>query len=139
MKKVFKAFSQETGNVIVEFTFTSIAILIPIAFVSVSVLRVASGYIEVQEAARNAARVFASSSNESLGKSQARQVVLDSIRNEKNVFVTITCSHNPCLIYQEIVTVRVDKEIDLNFPTFSGKESITVTGIQAEVIQETRW
>ena len=136
MKRIFKEFGTTQGNVVIEFTLTSVAMFIPISYIAVAATNVASGYIQVQDAARTAARVMATSQNDSIGKSRARETVLDLTDQSSKVTVIISCSHNPCLVDEEIVTVEVRKEIALNVPVLTSLGSVTVTGIQAEVVQE---
>lgn len=136
MKSICKQFTDTAGNVLIEFTLTAVALFIPISYLAVAVTQVASGYIEVQDAARTAVRVLATSTEDATGMNQAKQIATELTNNNPNVHVEIFCSSQPCLVAEEIVTVRISKEVFLDLPSFTGLNSITVTGTQAEIVQE---
>lgn len=136
MKNIYRKLICNHGNVVIEFILTTVAMFIPISYLAVAVTNVASAYIQVQDVARTAARVMATSTNEAEGKTKAREIVKDLTDNSPQVFLKISCSHNPCLVDEELVTVEVEKIISLNLPGFTGFSTITVRGKQAEVVQE---
>ena len=136
MKRISRKLFDDSGNVLIEYTLTSVAMFIPISYIALAAANVAAGYIEVQDAARTAARVMATSSSDYQGKIQAREIANRLTRNSDQVSVQITCSHNPCLVDEEIVTVVIEKVISLGLPGFTGFGSVTVRGVQAEVVQE---
>lgn len=136
MKNLFRKLVSAKGNVVVEFTLTTVAMFIPISYLAVAVTNVAFGYIQVQDVARTAARVMATSKTESSGKLQVHEIVRDLTGGSSQISITISCSHNPCLVDEEIVIVEVQKIISLNLPIFTGFSTVTVRGKQAEVVQE---
>lgn len=136
MKNLCRKLFSSQGNVLIEFTLTTVAMFIPISYLAVAVTNVAAGYIQVQDVARTAARVMATSKSESSGKIQVHQIVSDLTGDSSQISVKISCSHNPCLVDEEIVIVEVQKVIALNLPGFTGFSTITVRGKQAEVVQE---
>jgi len=130
--------ASEQGNVVIEFVGTAVALFIPIAYIAIATLQIATGYIEVQNAARSGARVFVSSSNENLARVESLRVI-NLFKKTDEVFVTkITCSTNPCLLTDTFVTVEVAKQIKLDLPEFLGIHNVTVSGLQVEVVQESR-
>jgi Flp pilus assembly protein TadG len=136
MKRISSKLFDDCGNVLIEYTLTAVAMFIPISYMAIAAADVAAGYIEVQDAARTAARVMATSSSDYLGKIEAREIANQLTSNSAQVSVQITCSHNPCLVDEEIVTVAIEKIIPLSLPGFTGFGSVTVRGVQAEIVQE---
>lgn len=136
MKNLCRKLVSASGNVVIEFTLTTVAMFIPISYLAVAVTNVAAGYIQVQDVARTAARVMATSKSESSGKLQVHEIVKDLTGGSSQISITISCSHNPCLVDEEIVVVEVQKVIALNLPGFTGFSTVTVRGKQAEVVQE---
>lgn len=136
MKNLCRKLLSAQGNVVIEFTLTTVAMFIPISYLAVAATKVATGFIQVQDAARTAARVMATSKSESSGKIQVHEIVRDLTGGSPQISITISCSHNPCLVDEEIVTVEVQKVISLNLPGFTGFSTVTVRGKQAEVVQE---
>lgn len=135
MKNHFKS---EKGNVIIEFTVTAIALFVPIVYVAIAAIQIATGYIEVQNVARVSARIFATSSDDSVGKTKVQYATNASLGTGENIKVSFDCSANPCLQPGELVKVSVTKRINLQLPGFNYSPSVDVSGIQAEVVQDLR-
>lgn len=136
MKRISRKLIDDCGNVLIEYTLTAVAMFVPISYIAVAAANVAAGYIEVQDAARTAARVMATSSSDYLGKIEVREIANNLTAHSSQVSVQITCSHNPCLVDEEIVTVTIEKVIPLGLPGLTGFRSVIVRGVQAEVVQE---
>jgi Flp pilus assembly protein TadG len=130
--------NNDSGNVVLEFVGTAVALFIPIAYIAVATLQIASGFIEVQNAARAGARVFVSSPNEQTARSQSFNAINSIIKSDQTISMKIMCSANPCLVVDSFVTVEVSKQIFLELPTFLGSHKISVSGSQTEVVQESR-
>lgn len=64
MKRISSKLVDDCGNVLIEYILTTAAMFIPISYMAVAAANVAAGYIEVQDAARTAARVMATSSSD---------------------------------------------------------------------------
>lgn len=138
MKNIFSFFNSDQGNVVIEFTVTAVALFIPISYVAFAATAISTNYIAVQDAARSAARIFATSSTELEGRAKAEQIVNDQLGASPDLTIKLSCSHNPCLVAEEIVKVEVIKVINLNLPGFFGYDTVTVTGVQAEVVEESQ-
>ncbi len=138
MKRIFNFPRDDTGNVILEFTVTAVALFIPISYISIAATQIASGYIEVQNAARAGARIFATSEIDSSGKRAATQVIESMLSTSTDLNVNFHCTKNPCLSKDGIVTIQIQKEIDLELPVTFGSPRVIVTGKQAEVVQDTQ-
>ena len=131
-------FKEDRGNVVVEFVATTIIFLVPIAYIAIAALQVATSYIEVQNAARAGARVFVTSQNESAARMHSRRAVEMIAGTASTNSIKFVCSADPCLTPESLVTVEVQKSINLNLPTFLGSYQVEVTGIQAEIVQAIR-
>lgn len=138
MKKINKFIGDNTGNVILEFTVTAVALFIPISYISIAATQIASGYIEVQNAARAGARIFATSELDSSGKRTTTELIKSMLGTPNAPVINFYCTKNPCLSKDGIVTVQIQKEIVLDLPITFGSPEVIVTGKQAEVVQDTR-
>lgn len=136
MKKFFRKFLSDKGNVIVEFTLTAVALFVPIAYVSAAITQIAVNYIAVQDAARAGARLFATSEIESSGRIASQALVKSLLTNSPKVQTSIICSNNPCLVRDGIITFQVDQEVTLALPLMPYPISINLSGAQAEVVQD---
>jgi Flp pilus assembly protein TadG len=126
----------DSGNVVIEFIATAVALLIPISYLAMATLQIATGYIDVQNAARAGARIYSTSSSDAQGKDQSIKAVQAALNYPTQVQVLFECSANPCLAAENIVTVRVNKWIPIELPAFLGNHSIQVHGIQSEIVQD---
>lgn len=136
MKKIFEDFSSELGNVVIEFTLTAVALFVPIAYISVATTQVALSYIEVQDAARAGARLLATSEIEASGRAASLALANSMLSNSNDVEIAISCSKNPCLARDGIVSFQINQKINLSLPLIPYPISITVSGAQAEVVQD---
>lgn len=129
---------KDDGNVVVEFVATTIIFLIPIAYIAIAALQVATAYIEVQNAARAGARVFVTSPNESTARTLSTRAIGTIAGVSSSNSTKFLCSAEPCLTPKALVTVEVQKFVDLNLPAFLGSYQVTVTGLQSEIVQGAR-
>lgn len=128
--------SNDSGNVAVEFIATAVALLIPISYLAIAALQVATSYIDVQNAARAGARTFATSASESSGKFRSTKAIQATLSTPEQVQVKFECSADPCLVAEQIVTVRVTKLVTVELPAFFGNQTIQISGVQSEVVQD---
>lgn len=129
-------FESDEGNVIIEFTVIAAALFVPIVYIAIAAVQIATGYIEVQDMARVSARIFATSSDDSIGKAKVQHANNVTFGAGKNIYVSFDCSANPCLQPGELVKVSVTKRVNLQLPGFNYAPSVEVSGIQAEVVQD---
>jgi hypothetical protein len=115
-----KILHNDLGNVAIEFVATAVALMIPIAYISTATLKIATSYIEVQNAARIGA---VNAINYSVNSNSINQIQIE-------------CTTNPCLTADGIVTVKVTRDILVSLPALLGSQRLTVTGLQAEAVQE---
>lgn len=128
----------DSGNVVVEFVATTIIFLIPIAYIAIAALQVATSYIQVQNAARAGARVFVTSPNESSARALSTRAIETIASSSTSNSIKFLCSAEPCLTPKSLVTIQVQKVVDLNLPAFLGTYQMTVTGLQSEIVQVSR-
>ena len=138
MKKIFDFIRDNSGNVILEFTVTAVALFIPISYISIAATQIASGYIDVQNAARAGARIFAASEVDSSGKRATVELIKAMLSGSNDPVINFYCTKNPCLSKDGIVTVQIQKAIVLDLPIALGSPQVIVTGKQAEVVQDAR-
>ena len=136
MKKALTELSKTHGNVILEFTVAVVALFIPISYISIAASQIATSYLEVQNAARAGARVFATSTDEVLGKFETKRLVGNLLGSTPASNISLTCSKNPCLVKDGVIRLQVDQKVSLNLPMFPELLEITITGVQSEVVQE---
>jgi hypothetical protein len=99
-------------------------------------LKIATSYIEVQNAARIGARAFVSASSDSTARVRAVNAINYSVSSNSINQIQIECTTNPCLTADGIVTVKVTRDILVSLPALLGSQRLTVTGLQAEAVQE---
>ena len=137
-----KWLNQEKGNVIIEFIGITVALLIPLAIIANSSLIVANAYLSTDIAARNAARAFVVSSSDASGKravnAAAQFAAKDFDSSDPGVFTKVLCTHNPCLSPGGYVTVRVNRNVNLNLPRVFGSRTLVVTSHHTLVVDELR-
>lgn len=138
MKRNLTKLSSSSGNVIIEFTLAAVALFIPISYVSVAATQIATEYLEVQHAAQAGARLFATSEVESTGRARSTDLIHSMLGSSNNLNVSLSCTNKPCLVKDGIVQVRIDKQINLDLPAPFRFSSITITGIQAEIVQDSQ-
>jgi Flp pilus assembly protein TadG len=131
-----KILHSDLGNVAIEFVATAVALMIPIAYISTATLKIATSYIEVQNAARIGARAFVSASSDSTARVRAVNAINYSVSSNSINQIQIECTTNPCLTADGIVTVKVTRDILVSLPALLGSQRLTVTGLQAEAVQE---
>jgi hypothetical protein len=137
-----KWLEQQEGNVIVEFIGIIVALLIPISVIANASLMVANAYLTTDIAARNAARAFVVSSSDASGRravnAAAQLAARDFNASDSAVVTNVLCTHNPCLSPGGYVTVRIDKNVNLNLPRVFGPRTVVVTSHHTLVVDELR-
>ena len=137
-----KRMTSDTGNVIVEFIGITVALLIPLSFISNSCIQVANAYRSTEASARTAARAFVVSSSDSKGYYAAKSVAgvgSDDFESQNSeITTTISCTKDPCLLPGGFVTVKVSKVVNLNLPSALGARSVVVTAQHTSVVDEMR-
>jgi hypothetical protein len=137
-----KRFTEDNGNVIVEFIGITVALLVPLSIIANSSIMVANAYLATEVSARTAARAFVISSNDATGTSAANSaagfVAQDFDSRNTAIATKISCTKNPCLSSGGYLTVRVSKEVRLNLPRAFGSRSVVVASQHTAVVDELR-
>jgi Flp pilus assembly protein TadG len=136
----------QSGNAIVEFVYLAVLLLVPLVYVLITVFRVQASSYAVSSAAREAGRVYATSSSidEADGRAfaAARMVMADSNLPLDSDQLRITCSTNPCLQpgsqVDVVVTYNVALPLVPRFFSDRAPASVHVTSSHLEVVDRYR-
>jgi hypothetical protein len=135
----------DEGNAIVEFVYLAILMMVPLAYLLLTVFRVQGATYAVSSASREAGRVFvtsASSDADARATTAASIVMADSGLDLDANQLLIRCSTHPCLTPGANVEVTLGYDVDLPFlPRFLDDllpASIHVEGRHLEVVDRFR-
>jgi Flp pilus assembly protein TadG len=136
----------QSGNAIVEFVYLALLLIVPLVYVLITVFRVQAASYAVSSAAREAGRVYATSStiDDADGRAfaAAEMVMADSHLSLDSEQLRITCSTHPCLKPGSHVNVVMTYNVALPFvPRFFSERapaSIRVTSRHLEVVDRYR-
>jgi Flp pilus assembly protein TadG len=136
----------QSGNAIVEFVYLALLLMVPLVYVLITVFRVQAASYAVSSAAREAGRVYATSStvDDADGRAfaAAQMVMADSHLSLDSEQLRITCSTHPCLKPGSHVNVVMTYSVALPFvPRFFSARtpaSIRVTSRHLEVVDRYR-
>lgn len=109
----------ERGTAVVEMTWLTVLLLVPLLWLVVSVFEVQSGAFGTSAAARAAGRAYALAPSDAEGEQQAeaaaRQALADQGHEDAPVRLSISCTPYPrqCHAGTSVVTVRVATGVDL--------------------------
>jgi Flp pilus assembly protein TadG len=108
----------DEGNAIVEFVYLAILMMVPLAYLLLTVFRVQGATYAVSSASREAGRVFvtsASSDADARATTAASIVMADSGLDLDANQLLIRCSTHPCLTPGANVEVTLGYDVDLPF------------------------
>jgi TadE-like protein len=108
----------EEGSALVEFVFLAVVMLVPIVYLIVTLARIQAGTLAVEQASREAGRVFVTAPDPSSGRSRAEFAAALSYRDQGFSppgagQVTVDCSAASCLAPGSRVTVRTELTVAL--------------------------
>jgi Flp pilus assembly protein TadG len=133
------------GNAIVEFVYLAILLMIPLAYLLLTVFRVQGASYAVSSATREAGRVFVTSGSseaDARATTAASIVMSDSGLKLNADQLSIRCSAHPCLTPGANVEVAIGYDVALPFlPRFlegAVPASIHVVGRHLEVVDRFR-
>lgn len=139
--------ADESGNAIVEFVYLAVLLMVPLVYVLLTVFRVQGAAYAVSSAAREAGRVYASSTVDD-GSAADRAftaagiVMADSGLDLDPGQLRFRCSATPCLTPGETIDVSIDYDVALPLlPRFldgSAPASVHVTSRHLEVVDRFR-
>ena len=136
----------QSGNAIVEFVYLAVLLMVPLVYVLVAVFRVQAASYAVSSAAREAGRVYATSSSiddaDGRAFAAARMVMADSHLPLDGDQLRITCSTHPCLQpgsqLNVVMTYNVALPLVPRFFSDRAPASIHVTSSHLEVVDRYR-
>ena len=110
----------ERGNALVEFTWLALILLVPLAWIVITVFDVQRGAFAVTAAARAAGRAYALAPDDSSGRERAEQaaalVLSDQGVPGQRGSVVVTCETpvpGNCHVGTSVITVEVTSAVDL--------------------------
>ena len=109
----------EQGSALVELTWLSLLLLVPMLWILVSVFEVQRGAFAVSAAARSAGRAYALAPTDAVGwqraEAAARQALADQGAGGAPLVVRVTCRPFPgdCHAGTSVITVVVHSRVDL--------------------------
>lgn len=133
----------DDGNAIVEFVYLAVLLMLPLAYVLLTVFRVQQAAYAVSSAAREAGRVYATSDNvaDASGRaySAARIVMQDSNLSLAPENLEVSCSPSPCGLQpgsqvNVVMTYRVSLPLVPRFFADRAPASVRVTSRHLEVV-----
>jgi Flp pilus assembly protein TadG len=138
--------ADDGGNAIVEFVYLAVLLMVPLVYVLLTVFKVQAAAYAVSSAAREAGRVYATSTDlDDAGPrafAAANLVMADSDISLRPTDVSITCSSRPCLQPGSQVNVVLRYQVPLPFlPRFlagGAPASVQVTSRHLEVVDRYR-
>lgn len=122
----------DRGSALVELTWLSIILLVPLIWIVVSVFEVQRGAFATSAAARAAGRAYALAPDDATGEARARaavaQVLADQGVEGQQAEVEFSCRApgDNCHVGTAVITVRVDSGVDLPFsPEILGRQAVS--------------
>lgn len=114
----------DDGNAVVEFLGLSVVLLIPVAYLVLTLGRIQAAVFATEAAAREAARVFVVSTGQDEAVARAQTATALALRDQgfdddPASALTLACSSDTCLRAGSAVTATVQVEVPLPFvPAF---------------------
>lgn len=136
----------DCGNAIVEFVYLAILLMVPLVYVLLTVFQVQRAAFAASSAAREAGRVFVTSTDEAVAEDRANTsagiVLRDSGLALAPGDLRITCSSSPCLEpgsrVEVVVTHRVTLPLLPDVFGDGGPASVMVSSEHLEVVDRYR-
>jgi len=122
---------RDRGSAVIEFLVIGVLVLVPLAYVSMCVMRVQAASVASSLAVREAGRAFVSA--DTVPEARARAVAAASLALADQGFelpargLHVTCSSSPCLSPESAVHVELDWAVDLPWlPAFLGRDRTAI-------------
>lgn len=129
----------ERGSAVVEFTFLSLLLMVPLVYFIITMGQLQGGSFAVVGAADQAAKVFVAQTDAAGGRAAAEQAVLlalaDHGHSAANARVETTCAPADCLAAGSAVTVTVHLTVPLPFVPFSEVLNLNAGQLSASATQ----
>ncbi|MCB5291469.1 hypothetical protein [Arthrobacter sp. SO3] len=129
----------ERGSAVVEFTFLSLLLMVPLVYFIITVGQLQGGSFAVVGAADQAAKVFVAQTDAAGGRAAAEQAVLlalaDHGHTAANARVETSCAPADCMAAGSAVTVTVHLTVPLPFVPFSEVLNLNAGQLSASATQ----
>ncbi|MDR7083039.1 Flp pilus assembly protein TadG [Arthrobacter ginsengisoli] len=129
----------ERGSAVVEFTFLSLLLMVPLVYLIITMGQLQGGSFAVVGAADQAAKVFVAQTDAAGGRAAAEQAVLlalaDHGHSAANARVETSCAPADCLAAGSAVTVTVHLTVPLPFVPFSEVLDLNAGQLSASATQ----
>jgi Flp pilus assembly protein TadG len=129
----------ERGSAVVEFTFLSLLLMVPLVYFIITVGQIQGGSFAVVGAADQAAKVYAAQPDAASGRAAAEQAVLlalaDYGHRPENASIDTSCKPADCMAPGSAVTVTVRLTVPLPFVPFSDALHLNVSQLSATATQ----
>lgn len=129
----------ERGSAVVEFTFLSLLLMVPLVYFIITMAQLQGGSFAVVGAADQAAKVFVAQPDTAAGQAAAEQAVLlalaDHGHTATDAEVETSCAPADCMAAGSAVTVTVHLTVPLPFLPFSGALDLNAGRLSASATQ----
>ncbi len=140
------AHRDDSGTAIIEFLYLAVLLMVPLAYLVLTVFRVQGAAYAISSASREAGRVYVTAQDPEQAAARARTaaeiVLTDSGLHLSDVDLQVQCSDRPCVTPGATVDVAIGYDVPLPFlPRFLGDvvpASVHVDGRHLEVVDRFR-
>ena len=130
---------RERGSAVVEFTFLSLLLMVPLVYFIITMGQLQGGSFAVVGAADQAAKVFVAQPDPAGGRAAAEQAVLVALADHghpaANARIETSCAPADCMAPGSAVTVTVHLTVPLPFVPFSEALNLNVGQLSASATQ----
>ncbi|KQN95244.1 hypothetical protein [Arthrobacter sp. Leaf69] len=130
---------REQGSAVVEFTFLSLLLMVPLVYFIITMGQLQGGSFAVVGAADQAAKVFVAQPDAAGGRAAAEQAVLVALADHghpaANARVETSCAPADCMAAGSAVTVTVHLTVPLPFVPFSEALHLNAGQLSASATQ----
>lgn len=121
----------DRGSASIEFIVVGVAIILPLIYIAITVLTLNAAQFASNQAARESARAFVTSTSNSAGNQRAsfaaNQAFADYGLTESEPEILITCDHVSCLTPGGRVSVEITTQVPLPFvPRWGTSDLVTM-------------
>jgi hypothetical protein len=129
----------ERGSAVVEFTFLSLLLMVPLVYFIITVGQIQGGSFAVVGAADQAAKVYVAQPDAASGRAAAEQAVLLALADyghpADNASIDTSCEPADCMAAGSAVTVTVHLTVPLPFVPFSDALHLNASQLSASATQ----
>lgn len=125
----------ERGSAVVEFTFLSLLLMVPLVYFIITVGQLQGGSFAVVGAADQAAKIYVAQPDPSSGQAAAEQAVLLALADyghpAANARIETSCQPADCMAAGSAVTITVHLAVPLPFVPFSNALNLNAGQLSA--------